>query len=101
MKTWERIKEKLTSRKFWLTLIGVGAGIAQLCGADGNTVELICGAALAIVPSVIYIIMEGKIDAEGAKRLALSVSEAIDTAFGERKTDASEDVNKDASENTP
>ena len=74
---------KLTSRKFWVTLIGVCCGVACLFGADGETIELISGALLTLVPSVIYIITEGKIDAEGAKKLAASVADAIDTAIGE------------------
>ena len=76
------ILKKLTSRKFWFTLIGVGAGVAQLFGADGNAVGTICGALLALVPAVIYIITEGKIDEKGAIRLAQSVSDAIDIVTG-------------------
>lgn len=57
------LKAKLTSRKFWVTLISLLTGIAQLFGADGDLVSIISGAALALVPVVVYILSEGKIDA--------------------------------------
>lgn len=57
------LKAKLTSRKFWVTLISLLTGIAQLLGADGDLVSVVSGAALALVPVVIYILSEGRIDA--------------------------------------
>ncbi len=72
------LKAKLTSRKFWITLVSVIAGIAQLLGADGNLVSTVSGAILAAVPAVIYVITEGKIDAEGVKKLASSLSDSLD-----------------------
>ena len=77
------IKEKLTSRKFWVTLIGVACGIACLFGADSTSVELISGALLTLVPTVVYVITEGKIDAQGAKKIASSVSDALDVLSGD------------------
>ena len=78
-----KLKEKLTSRKFLLTLIEVICGVACLFGADGETLELVSGALLTLVPTVIYIITEGKIDAEGAKRIATTVSDVIDSIVDE------------------
>lgn len=63
------IKEKLTSRKFWVTLVSILTGVAQLLGADGELAETLGGVALALIPSVIYVITEGKIDAASAKKL--------------------------------
>ena len=57
------LKAKLTSRKFWVTLISLLTGIAQLLGADGDLVSVVSGAALALVPVVIYILSEGRIAA--------------------------------------
>ena len=57
------LKAKLTSRKFWVTLISLLTGIAQLLGADGDLVSVVSGAALALVPVVIYILSEGRSDA--------------------------------------
>ena len=87
-----KIKAKLTSRKFWVTLIGVACGIACLFGADSRSVELISGALLTLVPTVVYIITEGKIDAQSAKKIASSVSDALDVLSGE--PDKEKDVSK-------
>ncbi len=72
------MKEKLKSRKLWLSLIPALAGIAELFGADRNTAELICGALLVLVPSVFYVITEGRIDAARKKELAESARTLID-----------------------
>ena len=61
------LKLKLTSRKFWVTLISLVAGIAQLFGAEGELVDLLSGAALALFPTVAYVITEGKIDLQKGK----------------------------------
>ena len=79
----EKLKSKLTSRKFWLSLIGVAAGVAQLFGADGDTVSVICGACMTLIPAVIYVLTEGRIDAQGAKKIASCVSDALDIIAGE------------------
>ena len=72
------IKEKLTSRKFWVTLVSILTGVAQLLGADGELAEILGGVALALIPSVIYVITEGKIDAESAKSLIKDASADLD-----------------------
>lgn len=78
------LKSKLTSRKFWITLVSVIAGVAQLLGADGNIVSTVSGALLAAIPAVIYVITEGKIDAEGVKKLASSLSDSLDVIAGDK-----------------
>ncbi len=60
------LKSKLTSRKFWVTLISLLTGIAQLFGADGDVVSTVSGIALSLIPVVIYVISEGRIDAAAA-----------------------------------
>ncbi|MBQ8388948.1 MAG: hypothetical protein IJX46_08490 [Clostridia bacterium] len=72
------IKEKLTSRKFWVTLVSILTGVAQLLGADGELAEILGGVALALIPSVIYVITEGKIDAESARGLIKDASAELD-----------------------
>lgn len=73
------LKSKLTSRKFWVTLISLLTGIAQLFGADGDAVSTVSGIALSLIPVVIYVISEGRIDAAAAS------NGATDTA--DEKTD--------------
>ena len=73
-----KIKEKLTSRKFWMTVIAAVAGIAQLLGAD-DTVTTLIGAILTLVPSVVYVITEGKLDAEKLTDVINSVTDTLDS----------------------
>ncbi len=59
----EKLKQKLTSRKFWLSLIPIIVGVAELFGADSDSVQLVCGGLLTLIPAVFYVITEGRIDA--------------------------------------
>ena len=63
----ETIIKKLTSRKFIISLIALISGIALLCGADGDTVETVSAALMILVPTFVYCITEGKLDAEALK----------------------------------
>lgn len=54
--------KKLTSRKFLLSCVSMAAGIALLCGADATTVSVIAGAAMTVLPSLVYCLIEGRID---------------------------------------
>ena len=98
MKTFkEKLKEKLTSRKFLVTLVGVGCGIACLFGADGETVKLVGGALLTLIPTVVYIIIEGKIDQSGAKRLVDALADtlsAVGAALDEKEKKSAEQLDE-------
>lgn len=58
------IIRKLTSRKFIITLITAITGIITLFIGENEVVQILAGAAMAIVPTVVYCVMEGVIDAE-------------------------------------
>ncbi len=73
----EKLKEKLLSRKFWMSAIPIIVGIAEILGADGGAVELICGALLAVVPAVFYVVTEGRIDAARKSELTDAAKELI------------------------
>ncbi len=57
------IKRKLSSRKLWACLLGVGVGIAVAFGVDGDTISTVAGAVTSLVSIITYVITEGKIDA--------------------------------------
>ncbi len=69
----EKLKQKLCSRKFWMSVIPVIVGIAELFGADGDSVQLVCGGLLAVIPSVFYVMTEGRIDATHKSELTDAV----------------------------
>ena len=59
-------KSKLTSRKFWMAIIGLVTGIMLAFKVDAQTVETVSGVIMAGASVIAYIIGEGLIDAAGA-----------------------------------
>ncbi len=57
------LKEKLTSRKFWMAIITIIVGILGVFGVADTTVETVSSLALILVPGIVYIFTEGRIDA--------------------------------------
>ena len=56
-------KRKLTSRKFWLAVIGLVSGLLMVFKVDGETVETISGVIMSAASVIAYIIGEGMADA--------------------------------------
>ena len=73
---------KLSSRKLWVAIAGIATGIATILGVDGSDIIDVAGAVTALVSVVTYIIVEGRIDAEGVKNAIIEVEEAVDTIDG-------------------
>ena len=73
---------KLTSRKLWMAIAGVATGISMALGVDGSEITSVAGAVTALISVVTYIVVEGKIDAEGVKNAIIEVEEAVDTITG-------------------
>lgn len=74
---------KLTSRKLWMALAGVATGVAMALGANTTDISTVAGAVTAIVSAVTYIVVEGKIDAEGVKTAIIEVQNAVDAVEGD------------------
>ena len=60
-------KRKLTSRKFWLAVVGLVSGLLVAFKMDGETVETITGVVMSAASVIAYIIGEGLTDAAYAK----------------------------------
>ena len=56
-------KRKLTSRKFWLAIVGLVSGLLMAFKVDGETVETISGVIMAAASVIAYTIGEGLADA--------------------------------------
>ena len=56
-------KRKLTSRKFWMAVVGLVSGLLMAFKVDGQTVETISGVIMAGASVIAYIIGEGMADA--------------------------------------
>lgn len=76
------ILKKLTSRKLWLAIGGVAAGLAMALGVDASDLQAIAGATTAIASVISYITTEGKIDAERVKVAIEKTQEAVKTIEG-------------------
>lgn len=60
-------KSKLTSRKFWMALVGLVTGLLGYFKVDADKIEQIGGLILTAASIVAYIIGEGLADAADAK----------------------------------
>ena len=56
-------KRKLTSRKFWLAVVGLVSGLLMAFKVDAETIETISGVVMAMASVIAYIIGEGLADA--------------------------------------
>lgn len=56
-------KQKLSSRKLWACIVGVGMGVAIAFGLDEGTITTIAGSVTSLVSIVAYVLAEGKVDA--------------------------------------
>lgn len=72
------ILEKLTSRKFIVTVITAIAGIITAIIGENETVQIIVGAAMTIIPTIVYCITEGMIDAKSVKTIADATADAAE-----------------------
>lgn len=57
------IVRKLSSRKFWATVVGVISGLAIVFGLDSDTITDVSGAVVSMMSIIMYVYTEGKIDA--------------------------------------
>ena len=59
-------KRKLTSRKFWLAVVGLVSGLLVAFRVDAEPVETISGVIMAAASVIAYTIGEGLADAANA-----------------------------------
>lgn len=81
----KNILAKLTSRKFIVTAITAIAGIVTLIIGENEAVQIIAGAAMTIVPTIVYCIMEGAIDARSVKTITDATADAAEKLGADKK----------------
>ena len=59
-------KRKLTSRKFWLAVVGFVSGLLLSFKIDAGTVDTVSGVIMSAASVIAYIIGEGLTDAANA-----------------------------------
>lgn len=68
---------KLTSRKFIVTAISAISGIITLIVGENEVVQIVAGALMVVIPTIVYCITEGIVDAKSVKTITDAV---VDTA---------------------
>lgn len=79
------IIRKLSSRKLWMAIAGVATGVAMSLGVNATEIRTVSGAIMSIISVVVYIVVEGKIDAESVKKAIEDTQEAVETIEGTDK----------------
>lgn len=76
-------KRKLSSRKLWAALAGIVTGLAMVFGLDEGTISSVAGAVVSVSSVVVYIITEGKVDAESVKKAVEDTEKAVEAVKDE------------------
>lgn len=71
-------KRKLSSRKLWAAAAGIAAGLAMVFGLDESVITNVAGAVVSVASVAVYIITEGRVDAESVKQAAGDVRNAAE-----------------------
>lgn len=79
------ILEKLTSRKFITTVITAIAGIVTMIVGDNEVVQIIAGALMTIIPTIVYCITEGMLDAKSVKTITEATIDAAEKLGADEK----------------
>lgn len=79
------ILEKLTSRKFIVTVITAIAGIVTMIIGENEAVQIVAGAAMTIVPTIAYCIMEGVVDAKSVETITQATADAAEKLGADEK----------------
>jgi hypothetical protein len=70
--------KKLTSRKFIIAAITAIVGIITVFVGDNETVNIIAGAAMTIVPTIVYCVVEGMVDAKSVETVTNATADAAE-----------------------
>ena len=74
----KKFLEKLTSRKFIVTAITTITGVITMIIGENEIVNIIASALMVIIPTVVYCITEGVIDAKSVKTITDTVADTAE-----------------------
>lgn len=74
----KKFLEKLTSRKFIVTAITTITGIITMIIGENEIVNIIASALMVLIPTVVYCITEGVIDAKSVKTITDTVADTAE-----------------------
>lgn len=70
--------EKFKSRKFLMALLSVILGVLTMFGLDEGIIQQVSSVAMILIPTIVYIAVEGVIDAAGVKKIVDTVKDIVD-----------------------
>lgn len=76
--------KKIGSRKFLMALLSVVVGVLSLFGVAEGTIEMVSSIGMVVIPSIIYIVTEGKIDAANIKKITETIDKVVDVIEGDK-----------------
>lgn len=79
--------EKFTSRKFIIAVLTMLLGVVTALTEIGGEIGTICGILAAILAPVVYIIVEGNIDAKAVELITEATESIVDYFKDEEETD--------------
>lgn len=69
---------KITSRKFIVTAIAAIAGVITLFIGENEIVDTIAGMAMTVIPTIVYCLTEGYVDAQSVKTVTQATADAAE-----------------------
>lgn len=81
------IKQKLTSRKFWIAVSTIVSGLLMMFGFAETSIETISGAILVLGGATGYLVTEGVIDAARIKQVVDAVIDVVEVVGDEVNDD--------------
>ena len=71
-------KEKFGSRKFLVTLLSVVVGVITMLTNDEELVKLVAQIGGVLIPIVVYVVVEGKIDVQKLLKAGIDIADLLD-----------------------
>lgn len=76
---------KFKSRKFLMALLSVILGVLTMIGLDESIIQQVSSVAMIVIPTIVYIAVEGKIDSEGVKKIVDTVQNVVEEIIPDKK----------------
>lgn len=68
-----------------MALLSVILGVLTMVGVDDGIVQQVSSVAMIIIPTIVYIAVEGKIDSEGVKKVVDTIQDVVEEIIPDEK----------------
>lgn len=92
--------EKFTSRKFIVAVFAIIIGVATALTGLGGEIGAICGIIAAVASAIVYIVVEGNIDAKAVQLIEAATEKVVDYFDDDEADTATETENNNENNNT-